>query len=186
VFALVIYIPDPLGRFLDDLRCELVPDYKPHAHVSVLPPRTLAVEPQVAITQIADHIGGWKPFEVELSEVQVFPQTDVLYLGLGRGAEELHRMHDAIACGGLQFAEPFDYHPHVTLAQEVPHDAVAALCELARRRWREYPGPRSFRATKAVFVQNEVDNIWTDLAALSFEGKKGQAGGLPRSVRTGR
>jgi len=25
VFALVIYIPDPLGRFLDDLRRELVP-----------------------------------------------------------------------------------------------------------------------------------------------------------------
>ena len=38
VFALVVYIPDPLGRFLDDLRRELVPHYNPHAHVSVLPP----------------------------------------------------------------------------------------------------------------------------------------------------
>ena len=31
VFALVIYIPDPLGQFLDDLRRELVPHYNPHA-----------------------------------------------------------------------------------------------------------------------------------------------------------
>ena len=38
-FALVIYIPDPLGRFLDDLRRELAPDCVPHAHVSVLPPQ---------------------------------------------------------------------------------------------------------------------------------------------------
>ena len=42
IYALVIYVPAPLGRFLDDLRRELVPTYKPRAHVSVLPPRPLA------------------------------------------------------------------------------------------------------------------------------------------------
>ena len=41
VFALVVYIPGPLGVFLDELRRELVPHYNPHAHVSVLPPRPL-------------------------------------------------------------------------------------------------------------------------------------------------
>ena len=40
-FALVAYIPDPLGRFLDDLRVELTPDCKPRAHVTILPPRPL-------------------------------------------------------------------------------------------------------------------------------------------------
>jgi hypothetical protein len=44
VFALVIYIGDPLGRFLDDLRRELSPQCNPHAHVSVLPPRPLSVD----------------------------------------------------------------------------------------------------------------------------------------------
>ena len=65
VFALVIYIPDPLGRFLDDLRKELVPDYQPHAHVSVLPPRTLAVEWKRAAGQVRDILEGWPPFETE-------------------------------------------------------------------------------------------------------------------------
>ena len=51
VYALVIYIPDPLGRFLDHLRRELVPAYKPHAHVSVLPPRPLFVDWQTADSQ---------------------------------------------------------------------------------------------------------------------------------------
>ena len=51
VFALVIYIPGPLGKFLDDLRRELVPSYNPHAHVSVLPPRPLAVDWRLASDQ---------------------------------------------------------------------------------------------------------------------------------------
>ena len=51
VFALVIYIPDPLGLVLDDLRRELVPTYNPHAHVSVLPPRPLAVDWNIASDQ---------------------------------------------------------------------------------------------------------------------------------------
>ena len=34
VFALVIYVPGPLGKFLDDLRRKLVPGCNPHAHVS--------------------------------------------------------------------------------------------------------------------------------------------------------
>ena len=48
IFALVIYIPDPLGGFLDDLRRELTPGCNPHAHISVLPPRPLNVDWRVA------------------------------------------------------------------------------------------------------------------------------------------
>lgn len=44
VFALVIYIADPLGGFLDDLRRELIPHYNPHAHISVLPPRPIPID----------------------------------------------------------------------------------------------------------------------------------------------
>ena len=38
-FSLVAYIPDPLRKFLDDLRRELVPGCVPNAHVTILPPR---------------------------------------------------------------------------------------------------------------------------------------------------
>src|ERR1039458_6592237 len=41
LYALVIYLSDPLGGFLDDLRLEMVPGCNPHAHISVLPPRPL-------------------------------------------------------------------------------------------------------------------------------------------------
>src|SRR5450756_2278998 len=66
VYALVIYIPDPLGRFLDDLRRGLVPECNPHAHVSVLPPRPLAVDWQEAGEQVRVCAGNWAPFDIVL------------------------------------------------------------------------------------------------------------------------
>jgi len=163
LFALVIYIPDPLGGFLDDLRRELVPHDNPHAHVSVLPPRPLAVEWPIASQQVRALTDSWNPFDVELTEIQVFPVTDVVYLELGRGASELRRMHAAMDCNALEFPEPFVYHPHVTLAQEVKPQQVSALRDLAIRRWQDYKGPRHFRAERAVLVQNTLHDCWIDL-----------------------
>src|SRR5579862_3743365 len=147
VYALVIYIPDPLAGVLDDLRRELVPHYNPHAHVSVLPPRPLAVEWEIASARARSLIEGWTPFDIELTDLGVFPETEVLYLEVGGGASELRRMHAAMNAGPLQFDEPYAYHPHVTLAQEVKHEDVRAMWELAQRRWSEYPGTRTFRAS---------------------------------------
>jgi 2'-5' RNA ligase len=169
VFALVIYVPDPLGSFLDDLRRELVPHYNPHAHVSVLPPRPLGVDWRVASEQISSLVRTWCPFEVELSEIGVFPVTNVVYLQIGEGAGELRRLHAAMNTGALAFDEPFEYHPHVTLAQEVPAAEVPAIREKAIRRWTEYRGDRHFRAERAVFVQNTLPNCWIDLADCSLD-----------------
>jgi 2'-5' RNA ligase len=164
-FALVIYIPGRLGHFLDDLRRELVPHYNPHAHVSVLPPRSLGVEWHLAAEQVRAAVECFSPFDIELTTLRIFPVTDVLYLEIGVGAGDLIRMHGAMNKGALKFREPFPYHPHVTLAQEVAHSDVEPLNEIAQHRWTEYAGPRSFLAERAVFVQNTLDNRWLDLAA---------------------
>jgi 2'-5' RNA ligase len=168
ICALVIYIPGPLGSFLDDLRRELVPHYNPHAHVSVLPPRPLAFDWRVASDQVRSFTEGWAPFDIELAGLQVFPVTDVIYLEVGAGGAELRRMHAAMNSGSLEFDEPFPYHPHVTLAQEVPVEGVAAMHDLACRRWTEYQGSRTFRAERAVFVQSTTTDCWVDLAEYSL------------------
>lgn len=168
VFALVIYVPDPLGQFLDDLRLELVPKCNPHAHVSVLPPRSLTVSWQVASEHAKALAEGWAPFDVELTDIQVFSKTDVIYIEVGAGTEELRGMHSAMNTGVLAFDEPFSYYPHITLAQDIAHGSVEQKTERARRRWREYAGPRVFRAERAVFVQNHRDDCWIDLAGYSL------------------
>ena len=168
VFAIVMYIPGPLGIFLDDLRRELVPHCNPHAHVSVLPPRSLAVEWEAASRRARALTESWPAFDVELTGMRTFPVTEVIYIELGAGAGELRRMHAAMSTGALEFPEPFPYHPHITLAQELPHEQVAAADELARRRWREFEGERRFRAARATFVQNTPGNCWVDLAEYSL------------------
>jgi hypothetical protein len=54
------------------------------------------------------------------------------------------------------------------LAQEIPHQEVRAVHELARRRWEEYGGSTVFRAERTVFVRNTLDNCWIDLAEYSL------------------
>jgi 2'-5' RNA ligase len=168
VYALVIYIPDPLGRFLDDLRRELVPGCSPHAHVSVLPPRPLGAEWQAASEQVQAFTAGQRPFPVELGEIRIFPVTNVIYIEVRSGKEELSSMHDALNGNALVFEEPFVYQPHVTLAQEIPRGEAAAVYELAGRRWKEFQGERVFRADRAAFVQNTMGNRWIDLANFAL------------------
>jgi 2'-5' RNA ligase len=163
-FALVIYIADPLGEFLDDLRRELVPGYNPHAHVSVLPPRQLLADWREASKQARALTEGWAPFDVELTEIGIFPVTNVIYLEVGKGASDLENMHRAMNRGPLAFDEPFPYHPHITLAQEIPPSQVNEVHELSRKRWREFRGNRTFRADRTVFVQSTLRDCWIDLA----------------------
>jgi hypothetical protein len=164
LYALVIYLPEPLCGFLDDLRLEMAPGCNPHAHVSVLPPRPVPVAPESAIEEARAIVAGFAPFDIELGQIEKFDVTDVIYIGLAAGADPLRKLHASLNRGALSFDEPFEYHPHITLAQEIEPERVETLRDLAVRRWREFQGPRSFRAGHTVFVRNTQGNHWVDLA----------------------
>ena len=80
----------------------------------------------------------------------------------------MFRIHAAMNSQALAFDEPFEYHPHITLAQEIPPDQVAAVNRRAQELWDGYTGPRSFRAERTAFVQNTLGNCWIDLAEFSL------------------
>src|SRR5579862_2419572 len=92
-FAIVSYLPEPLAGFLDRLREELVPNCFLRAHITLLPPRPL-LSPEQAWTEITSLIPRFTPFEIRLSEVEVFPVSDVIYISLGSGSDHLRRIHD--------------------------------------------------------------------------------------------
>lgn len=167
-FALVAYIPSHLGAFLDDLRRELVPACLPRAHITILPPRPLVVSPREAWNQLSSALRDFAAFEVRLGSVEMFDTTSVIYVGLRSGRRELEEMHDALGAGDLRFSEPFRYHPHVTLAQELAPEEVPSVHRLAARRWNEYAGPRSFAVETVTFVQNTDHNRWLDLAQCTL------------------
>jgi 2'-5' RNA ligase len=166
-FALVSYIPEPLASFLDRLRQELVPDCYLRAHVTMLPPRPVS-DPEVAWNALKNRIPLFAPFELQMTDLKVFPVSDVIYIAVGKGGDELRRMHDALAMDGLQFQEQFEYHPHVTLAQELKPGQLEQLASIARARWAEFAFDKSFRVEKAVFVHNTGCNQWVDLAECAL------------------
>jgi 2'-5' RNA ligase len=164
-FALISYLPEPLAGFLDSLRCELVPYCQAKSHITVLPPRPLATGlPESAWRDLSDCLDGFPPLRVELTSIEVFQGTNVIYLSVGAGYRELVGMHAALNRGPLQFIEPYEYHPHVTLAQQLLPEQVESAAALARNRWREFPYSHSFTVDRLTFVQNTHENRWADLA----------------------
>lgn len=165
-FALVSYIPDPLARFLDNLRLELTPGCNPRAHVTALPPRPLFHDVKDTISQIAESSRGIPPFWVELGDVQVFESSHVVYIDLARGARELKALYRALNRGPLEYVENFPFHPHITIAQDLRPEESLRLASSARERWQQYKGPRGFLVSSLSFVQNVAPGIWADVAAL--------------------
>jgi 2'-5' RNA ligase len=122
------------------------------------------VGPEAASEEALHVVAGFPPFEIELGPIEIFPVTDVIYISVARGAEQLRQMHRTLNRGTLAFQEPFSYHPHVTLAQEFAPEQLQPLHELASRRWREFRGRHTFRAESTVFVRNTHGNQGVDLA----------------------
>jgi 2'-5' RNA ligase len=167
-FALVGYINDRLGDFLNRLRQELAPGCLAAAHVTVLPPRPLSVDAAVGESELSARLVDFSPFPVEITGVHIFSVTDVIYLEIGLGRAQLTELHQALNTKEFAFHEPHEYHPHVTLAQGVDLADIPARYEWAKRRWLEESPTHRFTLEKLTFVQNTVDNIWADLAEFDL------------------
>jgi 2'-5' RNA ligase len=163
-YAVVTYIPDPLGSFLDDMRRELVPNCIPHAHVTILPARALEVPVDQAWRWIRDRAEGFPAFEVETGDIEVFENTAVAYVSVRKGWDELVALHDALSQGPLQFQEPYPYHPHITVAQDFDPALLWEIADKARRLWGRYSQSRRFVVDTLTFVQATADKRWLDLA----------------------
>lgn len=167
-FALVSYLPDPLGSFLDQLRLELTPRCNPHAHVTVLPPRPLAEGLDLRmLTGVMEEEGRLAiPFEITLGEIEIFPVTNVIYLSLARGEHQMRELHGIFNTGSLEFKCMFPYHPHITVAQDLTESHAIELAAIARARWADYKGSRRFSVEWLSFVQNVAPGMWLDLARI--------------------
>jgi 2'-5' RNA ligase len=161
-FALVSYIPEPLGSFLQGLREILPNNDSSEAHITLLPPRRLKLPVETVSNQARTILSQFPPFEVELSKVRRFAETNFLYLDLGEGSSLIHDLHDALNKGDLADSEEFEFRPHLTLGGPVSAGAVEAAQQQAEITWHgEHCAPR--------FTIEEVVCLW-----LSPESPQGE------------
>ena len=175
-FALVSYLPGPLAGLLDEIRHDFAPESRAKAHVTILPPRPLLgfsgeTSDQAiaeAMEQLRVRLQEFPPFKVDFGEIEIFEGTQVIYVSIQNGFTELERMHAALNTGRVAFQEPYPYHPHVTIAQELAREDVHNAAQFARWRWSEFKHARSAWIDRLTFVQNTLENCWTDLAMLNL------------------
>jgi 2'-5' RNA ligase len=166
LYALVSYIQKPLSGFLDELRLQLAPNCQPHAHVTILPPRPLKASENQAQAELRELAAQFHAFEVKLGKVELFDSTDVIYIEVLGGASELRSMHRRLNTGSVEYPEPFDFHPHITLAQNISHESVQETLRRARELWSAWPGSRSFAVEELSFVKHQEREGWVDLLHL--------------------
>ncbi|MCC7156812.1 MAG: 2'-5' RNA ligase family protein [Bryobacterales bacterium] len=164
LFAVVCYVPEELGEFLNRLRCHLVPSCSLLSHITLLPPRTLTAPVAELVSSVGHGLKGVKPFSLELGPVEKFPVTDVVYLSVARGRPQLETIHRTLDAGPLASEEPFPFHPHITLAQEIAGGQVESTFATAAQHWNEWKGSRSFAVDRATLVQNCNGSGWATVA----------------------
>src|ERR1700761_1240736 len=119
LFTLVTYTPEPLRSWLTTLRNSLPVEATSQPHITILPPRPLTLPVNDAKREITSILKRWQRFEVELSGIQVFPGSNVLYLEVSEGESELRRLHSELNTGDFAHDEIFEFHPHVTIGGPV-------------------------------------------------------------------
>ena len=170
-FALVSYVPAPLSQFLDDLRIRLTPEAKPHAHVTVLPPRPVYSDLEELKKCLVPVLRDVNPIQIELGPIKVFPVSNVVYVSIAEGEPELRALNRALDQGALRFKTAFSYHPHITLAQDIAPQEAENLRRIAQEQWESYQGERGFLIDSLWLVQNVVPDVWLEcgLFPLSLE-----------------
>lgn len=163
--TLVSYIPDPLGAFLHSLRRFLPGNHHAQPHVTILPPRPLRSPKETASREAQSILRQFPSFDVELSQVRCFPQTNMMYLNVARGDSQLHRLHRVLNTGGLAYAERFEFLPHLTLGGPVPACSLSTVRDQTESAWRASNcSPR--------FSMLEVVCLWLSPAAVGGDWQR--------------
>jgi len=167
-YALVAYVKNSVGEFVQHLRQELHPDL-PHlpAHLTILPPRCLQGSEISALETLEDICARVEPFEVVLGEAETFvPVTPTVFIRVAHAAYRMRELHDRLNVQALRAGEEWPYMPHLTIVKLSSEELAQQAYIIARDRWAEYSGSRRILVNQLTFVREQVQNHWVDLAGV--------------------
>ena len=166
-YALVTYVRNPVGEFIEELRRELHPTaVHPAAHLTILPPRALAGTEAAALEFLEEACSRVIPFHVEMGDVETFlPTTPTVFLQVKRAAYRMRELHDQLSRKGLCCDEIWPYIPHLTIVKTELDEQARAAYLIARERWAQFLGSRQVPVEELMFVR-ETDGDWQDVAPV--------------------
>jgi 2'-5' RNA ligase len=167
-YALVCYVRNAVGEFVEKLRQELHPDL-PHlpAHLTILPPRRLQGGELSALDTIEQICGQAERFEVTLGDVETFvPVTPTVFIRVAHAGYRMRELHDGLNTQALAAQEEWPYMPHLTIAKISTQELAQQAYLFARDRWAQFVGSRCVQVSELTFVREREPNCWVDLAGI--------------------
>ena len=159
-YAVVIYVPERLERFIIPLRERFDPDYDMvAAHITLVFPweSTLPVSDFAGV--IAEEVQRLGPLKVKLDSVgDFYPETPIIYWRVvpNDSLTRLHRQLHARLDQPLPFK---DFIPHVTVGKEIsPHRVMLVKDQIA-----SYLPSESFEVTEIDLVSPVADQNWVSV-----------------------
>lgn len=126
--GVAISVPPPFGATLDAVRAgsgDPLAEFIP-AHVTLLGPTPIAASRIAAVeTHLASVAAAHRSFPIQLRGTGTFrPITEVVFVAVAAGMGEFERLAADVRSGLLTRELHFPYHPHVTIAHDVPTEAL--------------------------------------------------------------
>lgn len=169
VLGIVVPVPEPWAQLLVDWRrkvgdpqANLVPP-----HVTLVPPTEVAVADRTAVSaHLAEVACSHPPFDMHLSGTGTFrPVSDVVFVAVARGIGNCELLSNDVRRGPLARSLAFPYHPHVTVAHDVPADllemAYTGLADLSAE----------FRVTAFTEFEQTATGTWAVAAEYPLTGR---------------
>jgi 2'-5' RNA ligase len=169
LYALVAYVRNSAGEFIENLRRDLHPEHPDlAAHLTILPPRHLLGSETEACDTITEVCSKVNPFEVGLGDVESFiPITPTIFIRVAHAAYRVRELHDQVNTGPLFHDEQWPFMPHLTIIKLSDVAQAAKALETARESWAEYQGSRRILIDEVTFVRGGKDlYTWDDLAPI--------------------
>ena len=126
--GVAIEVPQPYGAHLQRWRRRLGDPaaMRVPPHVTLLPPTAM---PSERLPVVEEHLrrvaAEERSFPITLRGTGTFrPLSPVTFVQLAAGIAECERLEARVRSGPLHRELKFNYHPHVTVAQDVPEEAL--------------------------------------------------------------
>jgi 2'-5' RNA ligase len=126
--GVAVAIPEPWGSQLQDYRTRLGDETATMipTHITLVPPTQIATEVFADVERhLAEVAGRHRAFTVHLRGTGTFrPVSPVVFVAVVEGISQCEQLANAVRRGPLDVDLSYPYHPHVTVAHELPSESL--------------------------------------------------------------
>lgn len=125
--GVVVAVPSPYREVIDAAREQYEPAASDlPAHVTILAPIDVDAEAMPAVEAHLAHVAATtQPFRLTLRGTGTFrPVSPVVFVAVADGISACEQLERRVRSGDMAVETRFPYHPHVTLAHDVPEPVL--------------------------------------------------------------